>query len=337
MSERGDGRNIDERVAILSGEASGQEVPADRARAGGAVPYTVWDTPASAEKQGYYDRSVLKEPVWIWAVPAYFYAGGVAGAAAVLAGAAQLVRRSELEDLVRKGRRLGLAAGSVGTALLIYDLGRPERFLNMLRVFRPSSPLNVGSWILATDMSCLGAAVVVGDSSVGDLAGGAAALLGIPLSSYTAVLLSQTAVPGWQYARKSLPALFVASAVSSAASLLELGAANEAERSVVRRFGVIGKAAELAAVTALEREVATQPRVARFYKEGLGGWLWTAAKALTAASLGAALLSRRSRWARVASAVLGTAGGVAVRFAVYHAGHASTRDPLATFEPQRDS
>src|SRR5438874_11336372 len=82
----------------------------------------------------YYDRPVLKEPVWKWYVPAYFYVGGAAGAAATLGAAAQLADRRGLAGLIRRCRWIAAAGGAVGTGLLVVDLGRPERFLNMLRV-----------------------------------------------------------------------------------------------------------------------------------------------------------------------------------------------------------
>ena len=97
----------------------------------------------------YYDRPILKQPVWIWTVPAYFYVGGVAGAALVLGAVAQLTGDSELRRLVGTCRSIGAAGHVIGSALLIYDLGRPSRFFNMLRVFNPKSPLSIGSWILA--------------------------------------------------------------------------------------------------------------------------------------------------------------------------------------------
>ena len=107
------------------------------------------DSSGRAESLTYYDLPVLKEPVWIWAVPTYFAVGGAAGAALVLGAAAQLVDRDGLADLIRWSRRIGAAGSAVGAALLVVDLGRPGRFLNMLRVFRPTSPLNLGSWVLA--------------------------------------------------------------------------------------------------------------------------------------------------------------------------------------------
>jgi formate-dependent nitrite reductase membrane component NrfD len=228
-----------------------------------------------------------------------------------------------------------MLGGFIGTVFLIIDLGRPERFLNMLRVFRPTSPLNLGSWILASDVPLMTGSVLLGDSALGNLSGDAAAVLGLPLAGYTAVLLSNTAVPAWQNARKSLPALFMASAVSSAAGLLETTALSDHEHKVVRRFGIFGKTAELCAAFALEKEVGGVESVARTYKEGLGGSLWSAAKSLTAASLVVSVLPGKSRKKGFVTGMLATAGALAVRFAVYHAGKAATRDPKATFDTQR--
>jgi len=86
--------------------------------------------------------------VWIWAVPAYFYAGGVAGASAILAAAAGRLGGDDTENLVVRARWIAAVSGGAGSVLLIHDLGRPRRFLHMLRVFRPTSPMSVGSWIM---------------------------------------------------------------------------------------------------------------------------------------------------------------------------------------------
>ena len=123
----------------------------------------VWVEPASAAhaRTTYYEQPVLKEPVWIWAVPAYFYAGGVAGAAAVTGAAIQVAGRGSMRDLMKKCRVVAAAGTAVGTGLLIYDLGRPARFLNMLRVFRPTSVLNMGSWILGAATSSSAGALLL--------------------------------------------------------------------------------------------------------------------------------------------------------------------------------
>jgi formate-dependent nitrite reductase membrane component NrfD len=338
-----DGRNIDPEVGILEGEASHQAVPDGRGRGEGAVPYSVWPEVPSARDPGdvtYYDRPVLKEPVWIWAVPAYFYAGGVSGAAAVLGTTVQLSDDGELRDLVVRCRWVAAGAGALGTGLLVHDLGRPERFLNMLRVFRPTSPMSVGSWVLAAaGPLTAGSAILSRRRGVlrrlGDVAGAVAGVVGMPLTGYTAVLLSNTAVPLWQETRRGLPAAFTASAMSSAASLLDLMDLDERSERIVKRFGIAGKIAEIAAMRAVETEAGRTERVARPLHEGLGGALWRASKALTVASLALSLLPGKRRAVRTTAGLLGTAGAVALRFAVFHAGKASARDPRTTFQHQR--
>jgi formate-dependent nitrite reductase membrane component NrfD len=337
----GDGRNIDPATGILAGEGSGQRVPADRT-AEGAPPYDVWDRVPTRERDpSYYDRPVIKAPRWIWAVPAYFYVGGTAGAAAVLGAAAQAVDRDGLRGLVARARRIAAVGTAVGAALLVHDLGRPVRFLNMLRTFRPTSPMNLGSWLLAGAGPATGASALFSDrkggflSGLGDAAGAAAGIIGLPMAGYTAVLLSNTAIPVWQGTRKALPWLFAASSVSGAASLLDLEALDRREEKVVKRFGTAGKVAELAAMAAVERQAGRVERVGRPFREGVSGALWRASKALTVASLGLAVLPGGSRRSRVASGLLGTAGAVALRFAVFHAGKASAGDPRTTFHQQR--
>lgn len=283
----------------------------------------------------YYDRAVLKEPVWIWAVPAYFYAGGVAGAAATLGGAARL-RGAELETLARRCSALAAAGTVVGTALLVHDLGRPERFLNMLRVFRPTSPLNVGSWVLAgaTGASVLSAVRRRGPGAAGATA--TAALLGVPLSGYTAVLLSSTAVPVWQEARTSLPVLFVGSAANGAASLLELLDARPAERRTVGSFALAGRLAELGGAVWMERETVRKvERVGHPLRSGVAGAMLKTARVATAGALVASAFGRSSRAARALAGVLGTVGAAATKFGVFYAGRPSTLDPRASFELQR--
>jgi formate-dependent nitrite reductase membrane component NrfD len=344
-----DGRNIDPTVGILEGEASQQKVPERRPQAEGAAPYTVWGAapsqggevggPTSAEPT-YFGRPVLKEPVWIWAVPAYFFTGGVAGAAAVLGAAAQASGRGDLDGLVKRCRWIAAAGSAIGTGLLIHDLGRPERFLNMLRVFRPSSPLNVGSWVVAAAVPLTaGSAVLSGArgtvSPVGDAAGYAAGAVGLPLAGYTSVLLSTTAVPVWSEIRRSVPALFVASAISGAASVLQLLTLNRREESVVRRFAVAGAVADLAASVAVEREAGTVEGVGDAMHQGLAGSMLRAAKALTAGSLAINLVPGRARWKRTAAGILGALGSAATKFGVFYAGQASARDPRATFRQQR--
>ena len=168
------------------------------------------------------ERPVIKPPVWTWEIPFYFYTGGLAGASAGLARAAES-RGNDV--LARRASAVALAGAIASPALLVSDLGRPERFLHMLRLFNPTSPMSIGSWTLAA----FGAASGIGwiDRAVarGRIPGGrhartAAAALGLPLSSYTAALVANTAVPVWHEARRSLPFVFVAGAAASAGALI---------------------------------------------------------------------------------------------------------------------
>ena len=168
----------------------------------------------------YYDLPLLKPPVWTWEVPAYFFVGGAAGASAVIAVAAQLTNADD--QLVRDARWIAAIGAALSTPLLIADLGRPERFLNMLRVFKPQSPMSVGAWTLAVFGGASTAAVIVPWKPIRDAFAGVAALSGLVMATYTGVLLGATANPLWNEHVRLLPAHFGASAVGSAVSLLEL-------------------------------------------------------------------------------------------------------------------
>ncbi len=288
----------------------------------------------------YYDRPVLKEPVWTLEIPLYYYVGGAAGASLVLGAAAQLDRSGDLHNLVRRCHWSGIIGSTIAGGLLISDLGRPERFLNMLRVFRPTSPMNMGAWILSgAAPTAITAGLLMTRpgywGKLGDLFGFASGLFGMGLATYTGVLVANTAIPVWQQSGRVLPILFGASAMASAGSIFDMLLENPRERRITYTFGTIGRVAELAAAVAMERQAAKRPLVAKPLKSGASGLLWKAATALTAASLITSLLPNRTRKKRVIAGVLGTAGSLALRFAVHQAGAASARDPQATFEPQR--
>jgi formate-dependent nitrite reductase membrane component NrfD len=281
---------------------------------------------------GYYGRGVLKEPAWIWSVPAYFYAGGAAGASAALGEIAELIDRDAYADLGRRCRIVSLTGTAIGSALLIIDLGRPERFLNMLRVFRPSSALNVGSWVLVAAGASTTGALLFPRSKLLALA---SALAGLPEAGYTAVVLADTAIPIWKGTRRSLPGLFVASSATSAAGLLELMDLDDRSRSAVRRFGLVARVAEAIAAKSFERDAMQVERVGLPLQHGLSGSLWRASQIASLAGLALSFVRRDARSLRVVGGVLSIGGGLAARFAIFYAGFASARDPEATFEQQR--
>ena len=321
-----DGRNVDTRRAELSGEGAdldaGDRV-GDRGHLGDPSQTTV------AEESS---KRVVKASRWTWEVPAYFAIGGMAGAAATLSAGAQLAKLGGTDRrMVQSGRVIALGGTAVGSVLLVADLGRPERFWHMLRVFRPSSPMNVGSWVLAGFGTASAGAAVLGRSRsrqlrfLGDAAGLTAGVLGLPMAGYTGVLLGATAQPAWWHARRWLPRLFVASAASAGAGALELIPMSPAEERAVRTFAIGARAADLVVVKAMTRDLADHPEVADAYEAGRAGRRMKAAEALTACALAASVASIKVRALRPLAGALGLAGSLATRLAVTDAGASSTQ------------
>ncbi|PWI42818.1 NrfD/PsrC family molybdoenzyme membrane anchor subunit [Streptomyces sp. ICBB 8177] len=287
-----------------------------------------------AEFTSYYGRPVIKPPSWQPRdIAGYFFLGGLAGAGSVLAAGADLTGR---RVTARAMKVSSLASISLSTAALIHDLGRPGRFANMLRVFKPTSPMSMGSWLLACYGPAAGAAAVLATTGrlprVNAAATAGAALLGPGVAAYTAVLAADTAVPAWHDAYRELPYLFTASATAAAAGMALL-VGPVAENGPARAAAALGAGAEFAVTRAMERRLGM---VAPVYKEGRAGRLMKAASLLTVGgALGAVTLGRRGRVAAGVSGLALLAGSACTRFGVFHAGDASARDPKYTVVPQR--
>ena len=283
-----------------------------------------------------YGRPVIKEPTWTPEIPMYFYTGGLAGASA---GFALLSDLRGDHAVARRAWIAALAGSVVSPVLLISDLGKPARFLHMLRVFKVTSPMSVGSWVLAafgtaTAPAAAHALLRGGLGRAGRGAQVASAVLGLPLSSYTAALISNTAIPVWHHARIELPFIFGAGAAASAGAVAAMAAPVE-EAVGARRLAVGGAVAEIALTQAMERRL-KGAGVGQPYHEGAAGRLSKAAVGLTAA--GAALLAtggRRSRAVAVGGGALLTAGALAERWAIFRAGFQSAGRPQDTIDPQR--
>jgi formate-dependent nitrite reductase membrane component NrfD len=288
----------------------------------------------TGEAQSYYGRPVLKEPVWQPEIPWYFFTGGLGGASSVLS---LVARVKGYERLAKQSIYIGAAADAISPPLLISDLGRPERFLNMLRVFKVTSPMSVGSWLLAFSSSASSAAAFLNFIGrlrlLGDVARTASAVSGAPLAVYTATLISDTAIPVWHEARHELPFLFGSSAAASAGAAAVI-AVPGAEATPARRLAIGGALVESAVMVAMEKRLGL---IGEPYKQGEAGQYAKIAKACSLG--GAALLTlsgRRSRLASVAGSALVLAGGAALRWSVFKAGFQSARDPKYTVIPQRE-
>jgi formate-dependent nitrite reductase membrane component NrfD len=337
MKAASDGRNIDLNIGTLSGEASHQlrhDLVPD------LLPdATVWPEHTSSEDT-YYDRPVIKKSVWSWDIPAYYYVGGATGCAMVLGAAATLLDADEFRGMIRQSRVIGVTGATISGALLIHDLGMPSRFLHMLRVFRPTSPMSMGTWILMTFSTASGVAFLAefGPEQIrflGTTAATVAGLFGLGLSGYTGVLVANTTVPLWQRPHRLLPLLFLSSAVGSAASLFDVLGGNEKEQRAATIFGTAGKLADMAVSKLMEQDLATVPQAVRPLREGFSGMLWQSAFLLTGASLVLTLVAGKKRGVRRVAGILGTLGAVCTRFGVHYAGQASAMNPRATFDQQR--
>lgn len=208
-----------------------------------------------AEIRTYYDRAILKPPAWTWEVPWYFFFGGLSGASATLA---LFARRAGLVHLATAARRAALVGAAVSPPLLVADLGRPARFHHMLRVFKPTSPLSVGSWILSAF-----APAAIGSAGLGELgrlprlqrtAEVAAATLGPAMATYTGALVATTAVPVWHEARHELPLLFGASA-AAAAGAAAVVLTDPAEAGPARRLAMGAAVVELGTSAVMEHRL----------------------------------------------------------------------------------
>lgn len=286
-----------------------------------------------AEFDSYYGRPVIKAPSWAAPdIAGYFFFGGLAGAGSVFAAAAQLTGRPRTATALKVS---SLAGVSLSVAALIHDLGRPARFAHMLRVFKPTSPMSMGSWLLSAYGPVAGAAAASAVTrrlpGAGAVATGAAALLGPAVAAYTGVLAADTAVPAWHGTHRELPYLFTASAAAAAAGMaLVVGPVRE--NAPARRAAGLAALADTLVVKAAERRLGV---VAETYRQGRAGALLRTARGLTVAGAAGAAFAGGRRPVAIASGLALLAGSACTRFGVFEAGMASARDPKYTVEPQR--
>jgi hypothetical protein len=326
-------RITEDRLDALREEAARTGTVQDHGIAPVGSPFPKPDSAVS-----YHGNPVLKPPTWTWMVPLYFFVGGAAGISAVIALAAHLFGNA---GLLRAGLWIGVLGALISAPLLIADLGRPARFLNMLRVFKWRSAMSVGAWTLAKFSSAVGLAVVCHEMILAGYGNGfllvlewlaetSAALSGLILASYTSVLLGVTAIPVWSENRKLIPVVFLAGGLGSAAAALELlGFLVPATQFI----GIVASTVEtlVAIIIELRGRYVDRP-----LREGAIGWLTRAGSALAGpASLLLRIFLGHSSVARYTAAVCFVIGALISRYAWIGAGRVSSRDPQALFRIQR--
>jgi hypothetical protein len=294
--------------------------------------------------RSYYGRSVLKPPVWESRdIAGYLFLGGLAGGSALLGAGGDLTGRPALRQA---GRATALGGITLSFAALVHDLGRPERFLNMLRVAKPTSPMSMGTWILTAFGPAAGVAAFgeVADRlplprwarTVTDVlarpAGLASATAAPLVMTYTAALIADTAVPAWHGGHRELPYLFAASSFAASGGLAT-ALVPPPQSAPARALAVGGAVADLAAERLLTRRLGV---VAETLESGRAGRLLRIARWTNAAGAGLIGLSRGRRLPLVLGGSLLVAGSACTRFGIFAAGDQSARDPKYTVVPQRE-
>jgi hypothetical protein len=287
-----------------------------------------------AEFTSYYGKPVINSPVWSSPdIPGYLFLGGLAGGSALLGAGAQLTGRPALATAAKTG---AFGAGCLSTVALVHDLGRPERFLNMLRVVKVTSPMSIGSWLLAGFVPAAGVAAGCALTGrlprIGAAATASSALLGPGVAAYTAALISDTAVPAWHDGHREMPFVFTGSAAMAAGGL-GLLAAPLAQSAPARNLGLAGLAIEAAAYERMRSRMGIM--VAEPYDTGRGGAYIRAGQVLSVLGAAGALLGRRNRAVSALSGAAFLAASAATRWGIFHAGLASASDPKYTVIPQR--
>ncbi|HEY7146543.1 MAG TPA: NrfD/PsrC family molybdoenzyme membrane anchor subunit, partial [Streptosporangiaceae bacterium] len=268
-----------------------------------------------AEFGSYYGRPVLKEPVWeARDVAGYLFFGGLAGASSLLGAFAQAAGN---RPLARASKTAAAGAIGLSAAALVHDLGRPERFANMLRVFKVTSPMSVGSWLLASYGPAAAAAAACAVTGrlprAGAAATAGAAALGPAVATYTAALICDTAVPAWHEGYREMPYLFAGSAATAAGGLGMMAVpAGQAGPAV--RLALLGAAGEFTAKRLMLRRLGV---TAEPYETGEAGRLLRAADILLGAGAAGALAAGRSRAAAVAGGAALLASSALTRFGIF--------------------
>ncbi len=284
---------------------------------------------------------IINPPVWTWEVPLYFWFGGIAAGSSFVALACDLAGDERSAAVARK-----VALGALGPSpvLLILDLGRPERFVNMLRIFKPRSPMSMGAWALTLFGNLAAAAVgadLLGRRREARALGAANAVVGGYLGSYTGVLLASTAVPVWARSRLFLGPIFVCTAAATGAAACRLALVADGlpvGHPTRRALGTVETGAMAAELTLSIINEKRLGELASGLEVGRPGKLFTFAKWAVRAGLGLRLARERGGpWVHHLASVLYLAAGLAFRYAWVGAGRHSARHDEVVAQMARES
>jgi protein NrfD len=288
----------------------------------------------------YYGRASIKPAPWDPLVPIYVFLAGTAGGAAVVGAAARAGLGRDGTAIARNAHFLGLAGSLLGAPLLVADLKTPRRWYNMLRIFRPTSPMSIGSFVLTGfgGITALGSLAALasrrqGGGLAADLMLAPAAVTGTLMATYTASLLSATSVPLWASEPELLAMRYGTSAVASGAAVLSLAAHAQGrarDAASLDRIALVAAGAAFATTLVAERRH-RERRLDGPYRGTVPGTLERAAVVLGALPLvlhGANLVrGRRSPVLSVAGSLAMLASSLLGRIAVMEAGPHSTSRP----------
>ena len=307
-------------------------------------------TDAEREDQGYYGIPPIKEHTWTWEIPVYFWLGGIGSGAHVVTTIARLVGHDD-KALIRAGRYTTLFCMLLSPLLLISDLGRPERFYNMLRVVKWRSPMSMGTWGLSVFASLTGlvaASQAAEDGLLGRknivarllaalpdrLIGTLAMPFGLFVGAYTGVLIALTSVPIWARNAVLMGPLFFASAISTGLSAISLilhllGAGEEKTLEGLRRAEKSSLLFEGGLLAVSLYQMGPWGKPLRTGK--IGAWFFGGTVVGGLLAPFALLQGRESRGRSLLASVLVLIGGYLLRRTIIDAGRLSARDPQATF------
>lgn len=331
--------DFEQRLDQLREEALAKgTVTGDRVRAAGApLPPDGILTPEKHPGPGYYNLPMLKPPVWKWMIAAYFFVGGLAGMSGLIAVAALLKHDWPLVEAALWPAAVGAIISPI---LLIWDLGRPTRFINMLRVLKVQSPMSLGSWFLAAFGGGAIPALLLTLWHVHNIATGAplpavhvlaiiaiviTAAAGIFLATYTGALLGATAVPAWHLHRAILPVKFGVAGLGSAAGLLELLGHRAPALQVIGYGAAIAQTFVMLSLELNKHGIAD-----RVLHQGASGWTLRAGETLE----GPLSLVLRLLGGAPAAAVSFLLGALLTRFGWLAAGRRSATEPQAVLAAQ---